>query len=143
MNKKLIVSLIFILTARFSLLAENFQPCCDDHADTLKAYLDSMKDLVARVKAENLEQFYQKSHRQEGLTYLRFVSQSSLEAARHYNEMIVKSDPGIKNLEEFEQSQKMVENLQKQALHLAAQIKAAKDDRGAKALIEKIVLELK
>ncbi|HVN82160.1 MAG TPA: hypothetical protein VMW38_24465, partial [Terriglobia bacterium] len=91
MNKKLIVSLVLILSVPFCFLGSGFQPCCDDHADTVKAYLDSMKELVAKVKAENLEQFSQKSHRQEGMTYLRFVSQSSLEAARHYNEMIVKS----------------------------------------------------
>jgi SepF-like predicted cell division protein (DUF552 family) len=143
MNKKLIVSLVLILSVPFCFLANGFQACCDDHADTVKAYLDSVKDLVARVKAENLEQFFQKSHRQEGLTYLKFVSQSSLEAVQHYNEMILKSDPAIKNLEEFKQSQKVVESLQKKAQQLAGQIKAARDDRGAKILIEKIALELK
>ena len=143
MTKRMVVSLVLLLSVPLFSLANGFVACCDDHADTVKAYLDSLNDLVLKVKAENLEQFFRKSHKQEGLTYLKFVSQASLEAVRHYNEMILKSDPTINNMEEFKLSEKTMEALQKKALQLAGQIKGAKDDKEAKFLIVKINLELK
>ena len=143
MKKRLIISQVLLLLVPSYFLANGFVACCDDHVDTVNAYLNSMKDLVAKVKTENLAQFYRKSHKQEGITYLKFVAQSSSEAVEHYNEMILKADPAIKNLEEFKLSEKAMERLQKKSQQLTGQIKAAKEDKEAKVLIERMNLELK
>lgn len=143
MTKKWFVSLVLLLSMSRYFLANGFVACCDDHVDTVMVYLNSIKDLVTKVKAENAEQFFRKSHRQEGITYLKFVAQSSSEGVQHYSEMISKSDPAIKNLEEFKLSQKVMEGLQKNTQRLITQIRAAKNDREAKSVIEKITLELR
>ena len=142
MKRVMVLSLSLLLGIPGYFLSSTFVVCCEDHSDMVKVYLDSLKSLVVKVKAEPEEQFFRMSHKKEGLTYLNFLVQTSREGIQHYEEMISKLDKVVTNMEDFKLSQKAVESLQKKAQQYAARVKTAKDDKEAKAIIEKIDLDL-
>lgn len=143
MKRSVSLAMTLLLVVPFSPLAGVFIPCCKDHQETVGVWLDSMRELVAKVKTEDEEQFYRKHHRTESLTYLAFLIQSTEEGLNHYGEMIEKGDSAILDMASFKESRDTVLTLRNQAAELATRIKAAKADKEAKVIIEGIVLELK
>lgn len=143
MKKVISLSMIWLLALPFYNWANEFTPCCADHSVMVKVWMDSLKELVTKVKAEDENQFYRKSHKAEGVTYLQFIVQTTGEGIDHYKEMIAKSDRSILNMEVFRQSQRAVEALQERAGNYLSKLKAAATDKESKAILEGIVLELK
>jgi hypothetical protein len=144
MKKMLSLCIIGVLAFPSYSLANEFTPCCADHAEIVKVWMDSLHDLVARVRAENEEQFYRKSHKPEAVTNLQFIVQTTGEGLDHYNEMIAKSDATIVNMDVFKRSRKAVEGVRQKAGQYLERLKAAgTTDKESKAIVEGIILELK
>lgn len=77
----------FFLIFSLSLFSAIKNHCCPTHFEVLKAYQDSVLSLVAKVKAESLDDFEKRYHDKEALTYFDLLRGSLDEVAAHYKEI--------------------------------------------------------
>lgn len=103
--------------------------CCPIHFQILRAYQESMQDLVKKVKAESLEEFENRYHGKEALTYLDLLHGALDDIVTHYKELNC-ADDGAATREVMEKADK-----------LWKQLKAAKGAE-AKKLVESMEVTL-
>jgi hypothetical protein len=119
----IVLGVCALLVFSIQLISAIKNECCPGHFQVFKAYQESMQSLIDKIKGENVEQFEQRYHNKEALTYLDLLHGSLEDIADHYKE--------ISNAEDEAATRSALERVEK----YAKQLKAAKGAE-AKKLVE-------